>query len=489
MNRTSTKKNLVYNFIYQITVMILPLITAPYLARVIGAEGVGIYSYYNSITMYFIYFAMLGISNYGNRAIAKICNNKENCNKKFSSIYYLQLITSFIMLILFILYVVLFANDKIVASIFGIYFISAFFDVSWLFFGLQEFKTTSLRQIIIRILTFVCILYFIKGKNDLNNYIVIMCVGNFISAFSLWLISWKKIKFKRCTMKEIMHHLKPCLILFIPIIATSVYRIMDIIMVGKMSNMNEVGYYENAEKLIYISLGLISSFSAVIMPKISNLIGNKNIVRAKELFDDSMEIAMGIGFSLGFGIMAVSKEFVPIYFGNEFIPSIALSIGLSVTIPIITWACIIRTLFLIPNERDNVYMISVIIGAIVNIMCNLILIPRIGTMGAVIGTIIAELSVAVYQTESARKEIRIKKYIKQSAIFFAFGIIMLFSVRIVGNIFNNQTIGLILEIVIGAGVYSICILIYLIKTKNKYLYIFLEKIGRQKNDHKKRFHG
>lgn len=475
---TSTKKNLVYNIIYQITILILPLITAPYLARIIGAEGVGIFSYYDSITKYFIYFAMLGVLNYGNRTIAKSCDNEEELNKTYSSIYYLQLITSFVVLIGFLIYVLFISKNKLISSIFMIYYLSTFFDVSWLFFGLQEFKTTSIRQIIIRVINFLLIIFLVNKKTDLNLYILIMCLGNFVSAFSLWIISWKRIKLCKCSFKEIFKHFKPCLILFIPIIATSIYRVMDIIMVGKLTNMNEVGYYENSQKLIHISLGLIASFSAVIMPRISNLLANKQIDKAKKMFDDSMEIALIIGFALGFGILSIANEFVPIYFGKEFMPSIVLTIGLSTTVPVITWACIVRTLYLIPAERDKIYVESVIIGAVLNFICNIILIIKIGTIGAVIGTIIAEFSVAIYQTIFSKKDLNIKKYLKQALIFASFGLIMLVVVRLIAKVCKRSITGLLVEIVFGAIVYSLLALLYLTKTNNEYLKFYVNKFKR-----------
>lgn len=478
MKKSSTKKNLIYNMIYQLTVMILPLITAPYLARVIGAHGVGVYSYYQSVSTYFLYFALLGISNYANRLVAKNSESEEKRNKIFSSIYYFQLCSTIFVSFIYLLYVLFGANDKIISSFFIISVCSVIFDVSWLFFGLQEFKTTSIRQIIVRIINFIAIMIFVKNEGDLNKYVIIMCVGNFISSFSLWLIAWRKVSLVKCKLQDIIVHIKPCLILFIPIIATSVYRIMDIIMVGKMRSMTEVGYYENAEKLIYISLGIITSFSAVMMPKISNYLGKNNKKQAKETFENSMEIAMWIGCALGFGIACISNEFVTFYFGDEFYPSIALSIGLSITIPIITWACIVRTLYLIPAEQDKIYVKSVIIGAVLNFITNIIAIPMLGTMGAVIGTVIAELSVAIYQATKTHRVLNLNKSLKCSLIFFFFGIIMTVFVRGIALIKINAIYKISAEIIGGAFVYLALSYIYFKKTNNKYLEEVIEKVKK-----------
>ena len=481
--KDSTKKNLFYNMIYQITALIIPFITAPYLSRTIGAEGIGVYSYYNSISLYFIYFALLGILNYGNRLIAKKSNNIYEKNKNFSSLYYFQLIVSITITMIFAIYAVFISKNTKSSIIFIIYVASSIFDVSWLFFGLQEFKITSIRQIIIRVINFLTIFMFVKNKNDINIYIFIICLGNFISSFSLWCIAWKKVRLIKCSMKDIIKHVKPCLILFIPIIATSVYRLMDKIMIGKFQNMSEVGIYENSEKLITISIGLVSAFSAVIMPKISNCLGNKKYKEAERLFYNSMEIAIFIGVALCFGIASISKEFIPIYFGIEFYESIKLTIGLAITIPIMTISCIIRTLYLIPYEKDNIYIISVIIGAIFNFIINILLLPLIGTIGAVIGTIIAELSVITIQIVLLRNNIKINKIINYLMIFIIIGISMSIFIRLISLLKINDNIKLVLEIFLGGIIYLIFSIRYFYIKQNEYLINFIKKIDKKRNNY------
>ena len=468
MQGKSVKKNLIYNMTYQICIMILPFITAPYLSRVIGAKGVGTYSYIFSVAMYFVYFAMLGILNYGNRQIAKVDEDFDKRSKVFSSIYAFQLITSVISFLIYLLYVYFITSENIELSlIMGLYVLSAVFDVSWLFFGLQEFKITSIRQIIIRILSFIAILTFVNDKSDLKKYVLIMSLSYIVSSLSLWPMMKKRIKWIKPGFSEIFAHLKPCVILFIPIIATSLYRVMDKIMLGQICGYTDVGYYENAEKLITISLGLISSFGAVMMPKISNLHGKGKEEEAKKLFSTSMEMAMCLGVAICFGIASVSKEFVPVFFGKEFIPAIELSIALSITVPFITWAAIVRLLYLIPYECDKIYVKSVILGAIMNVIFNLICIPVFGTMGAVFGTWAAEISVVLYQTLLVYKDIELKIHLKQTIMFIIMGIMMTIIVRFTAGVIKNDILGLVVEITVGGVVYVGLTIVYLIKTKNE----------------------
>lgn len=463
----SVKKNLIYNIIYQITITILPLITTPYLSRVVKAEGIGIYSYFLAIVTYFVYFAMLGISNYGNRSIAKI-DDQNNKNKAFSCIYYFQIITSIIVIIAYLLFFSFFVTkNKFIAAIFIIQILSTIFDVSWLFFGLQEFKITATRQIIIRLLAFFSMFIFVKDSSDLWKYTLIMCTSTFLSSFSLWILAWRRVRLIKVDKKEVKKIIKPILILFIPIIATSVYRVMDKVMLGCFRTMEEVGYYENSEKLITISLGIIASFGAVMMPKISNLLSKNKLEKAKQMFNTSMEFALCIGMAITFGISSVAKEFVPIFFGNEFIPSINYSMLLTTTVPFITWAAIVRLLYLIPTENDKIYVISVVLGAVLNFIINLLLINNFGVYGAVIGTIVAETSVALYQTIKVGNKIEYKKHLKEGLFFLLIGLTMFVFVRIIASILPKTVFGLIVEIVSGGFVYIFLSFMYFYFTDNK----------------------
>jgi O-antigen/teichoic acid export membrane protein len=169
------KKNFIYNFIYQILILILPLITVPYVSRVLGADGVGTYSYTYSIAYYFMIIAMLGLNNYGNRRIAKVRDNKEDLSKEFWSIYKLQLITSSIMIILYFLYVSLFATKyKLIAFIQILYVASSMLDINWFFFGIEKFKLTITRNTIIKVFSLILIFIFVKNENDLWKYTTIL---------------------------------------------------------------------------------------------------------------------------------------------------------------------------------------------------------------------------------------------------------------------------------------------------------------------------
>ena len=463
---SSVKKNFSYNVMYQLLVLIMPLITAPYISRVIGAEGQGIFSYTYSIAQYFVLFAMLGLTNYGNRTIAKNRENKEKLSKEFCSIYVLQILTSLIIIFCYIIYIVFFVNQyKIYATIQLIYVISAIFDISWFFFGMEKFKITVTRNAIIKILSVCSIFILVKEQNDLWKYCLIMVMATLISQLSLWPFLKKEVNFIRPKWKEIKSHIIPNITLFIPVIAVSIYKIMDKIMLGIMSSMENVGYFENAEKIINVPLSFITALGTVMLPRISNLIAKGENEQINKYINKSMEFVIFLSIPLALGLIAVGDTFAPIFFGDEFITTGYIIQYLAITIVFISWANVIRTQYLIPNEMDRPYIQSVFLGAIINIIINVILIPKMGAIGAAIGTIFAEFSVMFYQTCYVRKKIDIVIHFKYLIKFLAKGLIMFIIVEILEFYINNKYMLLIMQVIIGGALYLVL--------NYKYIYQFI----------------
>lgn len=457
---SNTRKNIIYNVIYEIIILITPFITAPYVSRVLGAEKIGIYSYTYSIVYYFAIIAMLGIGNYGNRAVARVRDDKEELSKTFFSIYIVQIFMALLMTIFYYIYVCLSATtNKCIAMIQGVYVITQIFDVNWFFFGMENFKLTVTRSTIIKILSLICIMLFVKQKEDIYIYTLILAGSALVGKLALLPFIKRYIKFTKINIKDITKHIKPCLILFVPIISASVYKFMDKIMLGNMTDMLQVGYYENAEKLINIPITLITALAGVMMPKVSNLVANGETEKTKQYIKKSMEFEFIASSSIAFGIIAIANIFVPVFLGNEFANSSVIVQYLAVTIIIISVASVIRTQYLIPYGKDNVFAMSLTMGAILNLITNLIFIPKYGALGATIGTLVAEITVFAYQAFSVREKIKIGQYIKSGLKYIILGILMCVSVKMFYINVENVVILLMLKILLGVIIYSVGILI------------------------------
>lgn len=452
----SVKSNFLYTIIYQLLTFLIPLILSPYVARTIGVNGVGVYSYTYSIVYYFMLLTLLGVNNYGNRAIAKNRNNKNKLSKTFCEIYTLQLIMGCIMLMLYIFYILLFVHEnRLISVLQSIFLISAIMDINWFFFGIEKFKVTITRNFIFKIGSIILVFIFVKQHGDLWKYVTIMSSLTLFGQLMLWMLLTKEINYTKVNIKDIFKHLKPNLVLFIPVIAVSLYKIMDKIMLGNMTNLEQVGYYENAEKLVNLPMHVISALGTVMLPRISNIISNGNIKKANQYIEKSIKFVMFLSIPMCLGLIAIGKNFAPIFYGKEFINSGLLIQLLSVTLPFLSFANVIRTQYLIPTENDKKYIKSVLLGAIINLIVNFTIIPILQSKGACIGTILAEFVVMFYQAYVVRKDLPITQYIKGIIPFIGKGIIMFGIIFPLQFLINQKTIVVIAQIFIGGIVYFI----------------------------------
>lgn len=447
---SSLKKNFLYNTAYQILIIITPLITTPYISRILGAEGLGRYSYALSIVTYFSMFALLGVNNYGNREIALIRDDKQKLSKSFCSIYAFQIICSICMMIIYILYISAFSDDSIMGWIMLINLLSCTIDINWFFFGLEEFKVTVTRNIVIKILIVIAIFVFIKEPTDVYNYALIYWVGHMVAQLYLVIILKKYVRIVKIGWKDILPHIKPNLILFIPVIAITLYKQMDKTMLGSFTNMSEVGFYEACEKVIVIPTALITSLGTVMLPRMSNMLANNEVEKSKQYINKSILIAMFLSTLICFGIMAVAKEFVPMFYGEGYEKCIILFQILLPSSIFIAFSNVVRTQFLIPNKYDHIFVESVVIGAITNLIINVVLIPRYASIGAAIGTLCAECIVWGYQCYKVRNELSIKSYLLNSCPYLMAGIIMY--ICLINFSIDSINVMVLLMMKIGAGV-------------------------------------
>ena len=217
--------------------------------------------------------------------------------------------------------------------------------------------------------------------------------------------------------------------------------------------MIEVGYYENAEKIISIPLTLITALGTVMLPRISNILSKGEETKINQYISKSINFVMFMSFAMCFGLISIGYKFAPLYFGNEFQKTGILIMFLALTLPFISFANVIRTQYLIPKEKDKIYITSVFLGAIINFIMNIIFISKFGSIGACIGTIAAEFIVMFYQTLSVRKELDIKKYIKNILPFFIKSFMMFVLVYSFNYIHMNSLLRIFIQVLVGGTIY------------------------------------
>lgn len=477
MSKKNIKLNYIYNLTYQILLVITPLITTPYISRVLGPEGIGTYSYYDSITSYFILFANMGIALYGQREISYCQNDKRKRSIIFWNTKILSILTSSLSLLIY--YFSGFAYSQgLLFFILSINIISVIFDVSWFFQGLEEFGKTVFRNIIIRFINIVFIFLFIKKPDDLLLYVFGMCAFTLIGNLSLCFYLPKYLLIPKIAELNPFHNIKTVFLLFLPTIAMQIYTVLDKTMIGFITqSAYQNGYYEQALKISKITLTLVTSLGTVMIPRIGFHYsqGDNEIVR--NYMYRGYQFVWFLGIPLCFGLIGISKNFVPWFFGNDFLGVIPLLSILSFLILSIGINNVTGMQYLVPTGRENQFTLTVIIGAISNFILNLILIPSFQAIGAAVASVSAESVIAIIQIYIVRKELNPIKIMKVSLKYLISGIAMLCVLFIENNFLTPSIFGTFVLITTGAVFYFLILLILRDEFFISYLNKILNKIG------------
>jgi O-antigen/teichoic acid export membrane protein len=457
-NRSKVKENFIFNALYQISRIIVPVVTLPYLTRTLHAQGLGEYSFAYSVAYYFYIFIRLGLQNYGNRTIAYCRDDRKVLSRTFFEIYAFQAFLGIVVSLIYLVYCFVLAPNRSLALIFLLMVLSEIIDVTWAMYGLEEFKVTSSRDIAVKILTALAIFLFVKDAGDVGKYSLIYCVGFFLSQIVTIPFFVRQIEFVKPDLSGIRKHIKPNMILFLPTVAVSIYKTMDKIMLGAMANDVELGYYHSSENIIAVPLALITALGTVMLPRMSNMISrNSDSSEIEDAFNKSIAFAMFISTSICIGIMTVSKEFVPLFFGPGFEKCITLFYIILPSCIFLAFANVIRTQYLLPRKMDKLFIISLFSGAGVNLILNLILIPVFESVGAAIGTLVAEIAVCVIQAACVFKEAKIGRNIINSIPFLVAGVAMFLLFRNFMIGIPNQIVALGIKILI-CGIFYMLVL-------------------------------
>ncbi len=449
----SLKKNFLYQCLYQVLIVILPLITAPYVARVLGVDNSGVYSFTNTIANYFVVFGMLGLEQYGNRSIAKVRNNQDEMNRVFSELLILHILVSIVAIFIYFVYCLTFTQEyRPIFLLQGFYVVSTLFDVNWFFFGIEKFKLTVTRNTVIKILSVAATFLFVKTRDDLGIYTFILSFSMLLSQLVVWPMLRKYVKFVRVPFDSLKKHWKPLLLLFVAVIAANLNRMIDKAMLGWFGRISDLGCYDYADRIIRIPLSLIAAVGTVMLSRMSSIFAKEDNEAAKKILDVSACLVLLLSFGMGFGIAAIAPEFVVWFLGKEYTGTIILLKILAASIPLVGWNNYIRTQILIPQEMDMIYTKAVTIGAIVNIVINCGLIYFIGARGASIATVISYAVILVIQIIPLVRQI--KDTFKYVAFPIVAGFIMYGAVRISSLITDKLFISVVIELIVGVIVYG-----------------------------------
>lgn len=452
-------KNYIYNVAYQVLLVIAPLITSPYIARVLGVTGVGVYNYAYSIVTYFALFGTLGSSLYGQREIAYMQDDAESRSKIFWEIVCFRSITIIISLVVYYFAIVRTSDYYVVALIVMAELITAAFDVSWFFQGMEDFKTTVVRNTIVKILGIILIFVFVKSPEDIELYTICCTLPTLIGNLSLWPYLKKYIVFVKVSFQSIRSYLKPMLALFIPQIATQVYAVLDKTMLGELaSSVDEVGYYTYSQHIVKTMLQIITSLGIVMLPAMSSAFAKGNMTELINKAKTSLSFMFILGSPLMIGLAGISYTFVDWFYGENFETTAKLMIITSPIILLIGISTVTGRQFLLPAKRQKEFTYSVVMGAVVNFCLNLILIKYMDSIGAAIATVIAEFAVTAVQLYFLREYISVIELIKKNYRYIVFSLIMLLPMYGV-SLVTNGVVETFVQIIVAVVTYAALLVI------------------------------
>lgn len=461
--------------------MIIPLITVPYISRVLGAHNVGINEYTNSWVTFFYLMGQMGITLYGNREVAYHRDDLYERSRTFWGVEALQLLTVSSAFIMYLVAVFLFSTTfKEFFLLQAIWIIATGVDISWYFMGLEEFRITVVRNTLVKIASLILIFTIVKTDQDLGKYILILGCSQLVGNLTLWPYLRGNIVWVKIRKWHPFKHFYPALLLFIPTITTQVYLVLNRLMLGRMSTQVDLGNFGQADKIVKFALALVTATGTVMLPHVANKFAKGDIKGVRDSLYSSFDFVSAISIPMMFGLMAIAKKFGPWFLGDQFVLAGQVIFLEAPIIVLIAWSNVTGTQYLMPVNRVKEYTTSVTIGAISNVVFNFVLISKWGASGAALATVGSEFLVAFSQLFMIRKTISRRKLFTGQWKYIICGFTMFIIVNRICMMIKMTIANLFLEVVIGIVVYLIGLIITKASILEQAQVLFSKKISKKK---------
>ena len=460
-NMDKIKRNFILNTIFQVMRLLTPLVVTPYISRVLGVDGVGIFSYTYSVQYYFSIFAVLGTVGYGAREIARQRDDKEKLSCLFWEIWLLAVCTSLVSLSVWTILILCSGQYQIYYLILTFYVLAAMVDISWFYTGLEKFPVIVLRNIALRLTEVALVFLLVKKPEHLYIYFLIMAGGTFLGNVSLWGGMGKNLAKVRWREIRPFRHLKGTLVFFLPTIATSIYTVLDKTLIGLITkNTAENGAYEQATKIIDVAKAVsFVSLNTVLGPRSAYLFAQKKIDEAQNNLKSSLSFMLMLGVGMSCGIIGVADIFVPWFYGEGFEGVVLLLRCLAPIIVVITISNALGYQYYDPAGLRLKSAKYLVVGACCNLVLNCLLIPKFAGAGAVIGSVASEFVISALYLKNCDGYLRLGELIRMGWKKLAAGIVMLVFLLYRQNAYQPVVLDMVLLVVQGVAVYFAMLII------------------------------
>lgn len=477
MKKRTVAENLFYNMLYQVIVTILPVITTPYTARVLGLHANGIHSFTESIVTYFIIFGSLGTSLYGIRKVAYVRDDREQLAQTTIEIMLLKLILMAATLLVYIPVLCVGSEYAYIYRIQIINIVANGIDISWFYQGVEDFKKVTIRNLLVKAIFVVALFALIRSPEDLTKYVFLIVASSLLGNILMLYYLPQYVSLRLKERLRILPHIKGCILLFIPQVMNYVYALLDRSMLGWMTHTDNVGIYDQAQRLIRMITAILQSLGYVMMARVANLTMAHDEEGIRHYIQKSINFTMFLAWPAMLGVIGVADDFIPLFLGNEYLDVIPILKILSVLILTMSLNSILGVQMLIPMGKEKVYAVATSTGALVNVAVNIFTIPLFGTVGACISSLAAETVVFLISYWNLRKMIHLSKVVKNNIFVIGASVIMYVVVRLVSAMEISTILRLVLEVIAGGGVYMLLMLI----SRNEILMIILDKVKNYLN--------
>ena len=472
MQKRSVTENVFFNMLYQVLVTVLPILTTPYVARTLGLSANGVHSFTESIVTYFIIFGAIGTSLYGIRKTAYVRDNEEELARVTKEIISLRFI---LMLITLAVYIPVLCIKNQYAHIYQIHIINIVangIDITWFYQGVEDFKKVTLRNLVVKFLFVVCLFVFIKSPSDLPWYVFFIVISAFAGNLIMIYYLPQYVDLKKGKKLKSLRHLKPSIALFVPQAMNYIYALIDRSMLGWMTNTDNVGLYDQAQRIIKMITAILQSVGYVMMARVANLKMSNDREGIISYIRKSVNFNLFIAFPAILGILGVADDFVPFFLGNEYVAAAPILKVLSVLIFTASMNSIMGVQLLIPLGKEKIYTLATTMGAVISIIGNFILIPKLQIFGSCIAYIIAESVVFAVSYWNLRDIFNLPMLLKDNLGIIFGSVLMYIAVRAIALLDINVVLKLMCELIGGAAIYFAVALI----TKNETFFMILDKV-------------
>lgn len=474
-------KNYFYNILYQMFVVLTPLITVPYVTRTLGADVQGISIWTAGIVQWFVLFGILGVNIYGNKKIAEVREDKKLMSKTFLEIFVMQFFCMMISGIMYLFFVQTIKQEiRLYSYIQGIALISVAFDITWFFYGVEDFKKASIRNMFVKIFGIILIFSFVKSSDDLAIFILINTLSGVIGQIVMWFQLRQYITFQKITIQGIRQHIWTNIVLFIPQIATSVYTLLDVSMLGYLyRDFDHVAYYENSQRFIKMFLFFITSIGAVMLPRIANLNtkGDEEKAKINRYLQITMRMSLYLAIPMIVGIITLIPSFIGWFLDDSYQIVTQLVIFTTPIILFISISNVYGTQYMLPTGMTKEYTKSVLTGAVTNALLNLLLMPKFGAYGDIVASVISEFMVTLVQWKYVHKQINLNVKFIDIYKYILASLVMGGAVCLVSNVLPLNFISNCISITIGIILYFGCLILF----KDQFQLSLLNKVLKRDN--------